>query len=141
VDTKRSKELIDHALNERNFVYLANLVRDAKLSPEVRDYLAKIICGLLIGEISPAAHRPKRKKTEWEAMQIARDVLQLHRCEGWKKISAAVEKVAEDRGCKKSKKALSDHRAWAELDLNRHEFDDMIDLAWGGEARSCRRVA
>jgi hypothetical protein len=76
---KWHKEAIDRAVNERDFTRLADLIRNINLSPEVRDYLAQVVLGLLTQEIAPPKHRPKSKKAEWEAKDIAKDVERLHR--------------------------------------------------------------
>ena len=44
-------ELIDRALNERNFAYLADLIRKSDLSPKIRDHLANVVFGVLTGKI------------------------------------------------------------------------------------------
>ena len=68
-------ELIDRALNERNFAYLADLIRKSDLSPKVRDHLANVVLGLLTGKIKLPAHRPERTETAEEAKQVAKMVV------------------------------------------------------------------
>ena len=93
-------ELIDRALNERNFAYLADLIRKSDPSPKVRDHLATVVLGLLTGKIKLPAHRPKRAETAEEAKQIPKMVLQVHKWHrGWEKLSAAVKQVAQRKGC------------------------------------------
>jgi hypothetical protein len=130
---KWHKEAIDRAVSERDFARLADLIRNINLSPEARDYLAKMVLGLLTGEIAPPKHRPKKQKTEWEAKDIAKDVVRLHRYRPeWAKLTAAVEKVAQDRGCSPSKVwgALKDHRLLAILGYEKSEYDAMADAAY-----------
>jgi hypothetical protein len=126
------KEAIDRALSERDFACLANLIRNANLPPDIRDYLAKVVLGLLTGEMTPPKHRPKKQKTKWEAKDIAKDVVRLHRYRPeWVKVTAAVAKVAQDRGCARSKVwgALRDYRLLAILGFEKHEYDAMLDAA------------
>src|SRR5262249_17226518 len=86
---KWRKRAIDRAVGERNFAYLADLIRKGDLSVEVRDYLANAVLGLLTGEITPPKHRPKKQKTACEAKHIAKDVVRLHRYRPeWAKLSA-----------------------------------------------------
>jgi hypothetical protein len=122
------KEAIDRAVSERDFAGLADLIRNINLSPDVRDYLAKVVLGLLTKQIKPPAHRPKKSKAKWEARDIADDVVRLHRYHAqWAKLTAAVKKVAEDRGCAESKvwSALSQYRGRAVIRLEKFEYDAM----------------
>ena len=57
-------ELIDRAVRKRNFDHLADLIRKSDLAPEVRDYLATVVLGLLTGKIKLPAHRPKSRE-DW----------------------------------------------------------------------------
>jgi hypothetical protein len=126
-------ELIDRALNERNFAYLADLIRKSDPSPKVRDHLATVVLGLLTGKIKLPAHRPKRAETAEEAKQIPKMVLQVHKWHrGWEKLSAAVKQVAQRKGCSESKvwNALRNHRLLAELHLDKVEYDTMVDAAY-----------
>jgi hypothetical protein len=52
-------ERIDRALHERNFTFLADLIRKADLPSEVRDRLATVILGLLkrLAEVAPNTKR------------------------------------------------------------------------------------
>jgi hypothetical protein len=131
------KELLDRVLSDRDFTYLAGRIRRAdELSPEAREQLATVIHGLLTGKIKRPKHRPKKQSTEWEAQQIARDVIHLHRYRPeWSKLSAAVKKVAKDRDCAESKvwAALKDHRIGAVVRLEELEYDAMWEAAY--EAR------
>jgi hypothetical protein len=136
---KWRKEAIDHALSERDFAYLADLIRGPDLDPDARDYLATIVLGLLTGKIKRPKHRPKKKSTKWEARHIARDVMGLHRYRPeWAKVTAAVVKVAKDRGCAVSTvwKAWSEHQLEALLFYEQHEYDAMLDIAHEDEWKS-----
>lgn len=88
---------------ERDVKYLTNLVREGDLSPEIREHLADAFLSLLTGKIKRPAHRPKRKETVWETEGIGERVWQLRRYEGWKKITSAVKRVAEELGCSEKK--------------------------------------
>lgn len=124
---------IDRALRERDFNYLTDLIRQPDLAPEVRDHLAKVVLGLLTGDIKRPAHRPTRKKTQEEAKGIAKQVLVLHRLHpGWEKLSAAVKQVAQKRECSESKvwSALSSHYRFAVKYLD-CLFDEMLDVDLG----------
>ena len=126
-------ELIDRALNERNFDYLADLIRKSDPSPQVRDHLATVVLGLLTGEIKLPARRPKSAETTDEPKQIAKMVLQVHKWHrGWERLSAAVKQVAQRKGCSESKvwNALRNHRLLAELHLDKVEYDTMVDAAY-----------
>ena len=126
-------ELIDRALNERDFAYLADLIRKSDLSPKVRDHLANVVLGLLTGKIKLPAHRPNKAETAEEPKQIAKMVLQVHKWHrGWEKLSAAIKQVAQRKGCSESKvwNALRNHRLLAELHLDNAEYDTMVDAAY-----------
>ena len=126
-------ELIDRALNERDFAYLADLIRKSDPSPKVRDHLANVVLGFLTGRIKLPAHRPKRAETAEEPKQIAKMVLQVHKWHrGWEKLSAAVKQVAQRKGCSESKvwNALRNHRLLSELHLDKVEYDTMVDAAY-----------
>lgn len=97
-------EAIERAVSERDFARLADLIRRPNLPPEDRDFLAKTVLGLLNGDVAPPNHRPKKPKTERAAIDIAFDVVRLTRYRPeWAKWSAAVIKVAQERGCSPSK--------------------------------------
>jgi ribosomal protein L14E/L6E/L27E len=129
-------EAIDRAVSERDFARLANLIRSPNLSAEDRDYLAKTVLGLLNGDIKAPNHRPKKSKTEWEAKDIAFDVVRLNRYRHeWTKLNAAVKKVAQDRGCSVAKvwNALRHHRGRAVWKFEEAEYEAMVDAAHEAE--------
>lgn len=125
-------EVIDRAVSERDFAQLTDLIRSPNLPPDDRDYLANVVLGLLNGDVAPPNHRPKKRKTEQEAIDIAFDVVRLTRYRPeWAKWSAAVMKVAQKRGCSQSKvwSALRRHRTQAVVSFEEAEYEAMADAA------------
>jgi hypothetical protein len=136
VTDKWYAEAIDRAISDRDFARLADWIRSPTLSTENRDHLAKTVLGLLNGKIKRPNHRPKKTKTKQVAQDIAEDVVRLHRYRReWAKLSAAVKKVAQDRGCSASTVwgALKEHRVRAIVRFEEAEYDAMLDEAYTAE--------
>ena len=126
-----TKEDIDEAVSQREIARLAALVRDEKLPHEVRDHLAKTISDLLSRKINFPRRRP-RGQTIWGRMGIAEEVWQLKYSKGWKKTSAAIKQVAEQRGC--SVRSVwgcwAGYEKWKEqIKREDMEFDAALDAA------------
>jgi hypothetical protein len=78
--------------------------------------------------------RGRPRKDHWDQRKwTVLSVLSLSRRKGWEKIEAAVLKVAEQERISPrtvwSRWADPDYRLWANLTLEKHEYDAMLDLA------------
>ena len=71
-------ELIDRALNERNFAYLADLIRKSDPSPKVRDHLATVVLGLLTGKIKESLF-PRPSCSSLSSIQVRRGLKSVRR--------------------------------------------------------------
>jgi len=127
---------VDSAARERDFAYLRDLIRDMRLSPEMREYLALAVFDLLTGKIKRPAHRPTNERTRQSHFQIAMQVLKLRR-RRWP-MEAAIKQTADDFRCGVRKVYYSLDRfkrfvAEEEFDderFERHELGVFTDEEW-----------
>lgn len=120
------------ALQERDFVYLTDLVRNAAAA-EDRAELADILLDLLAGKIRRPAHRPAKQATEKDGLKIAWRVIELTQ-NGWSKKGAAVRQAATEFSCRDRKvwgclKQLSEYVRYKEDDharLVRHHLQGLF---------------
>jgi len=143
---------IDAALRERNFEYLADLIRHAaELKPDIREHLAAQVLGLIKRQIKLPRHPPAKQSTHKARREIALRVIEVEERAQRKKLSQSVADVAAEFHCSIGKvwSCLRDHREDERIrDAIRDEkewFDAMADLAhearWEAAIESLRESA
>jgi len=99
-----TKEEIDACVAGRDIAGLAYFIRSSYLEPELRQYLAEVVSGLLTRKMSFPSRRPKGTMTLWKRRDVAERVWIKHK--RLPKISRAVAEVAKELKC-------SERKVWA----------------------------
>jgi hypothetical protein len=92
-----TKQDIDAAASDRAVDFLASLILNADLEPQVRKYLAVVIYELLSGKRKFPRRRPTERDLELVKFSIAEEVMGVMTRTGCDKVSAAVAQVSQDR--------------------------------------------